>query len=165
MMPLPEDWVFPDPLPPVPVELLKTALQVGTTAAAGKSFVAGMLKNDPPGFAIEDDDGEVKHYQFGNTALNRFLFAVKDLSPFDHDRRTALCLRAWRLMDAICDRRFRDYVRKSVNPEVMEYDDTLGKVMAEIPYRLHDGPKMQAILREVRRRKSQGPQPDLFGGA
>jgi|GEM_PF-2859934 len=163
MMPIPDDWRMPDPIPPVPVELLKTAMEVGTTAAAGQGFIAGMFKNDPPGFGIEDDDGTVTEYLFSDSPLNRFLFAVKSLSPFDHDRRTALCLRTWRLMDAICDRRFRDYVRQSDNPEVMEYDDTLGEVMAEIPYRLHEGPKMQDILREVRRRESQGPQPDLFG--
>ena len=140
-------------------------MEIGSSAAAGKGFVAGMLKNAPPAFGIEDDDGAVTHYEFGNTPLVRFLFSIKDLSPFDHDRRISLCLRAWRLMDAITDRRFRAYVRNTDSPEVMEYDDALGKVLASIPYRLHDGPKLQEILREVRRRESKGPQPDLFGGA
>lgn len=165
MMPLPPNWVMPDPLPPVSVEMLKTAMAVGSTAAAGHGLVAQKLKEDPPGFGVEDDDGNMRHYRFGDTPLTRFLLSVKDLCPLDPDQRTALCLRAWRLMDAIYDRRFRDYVRHTDNPEIHEYDDALAKVMANIFYPLHDGPKMQDILREVRKRESQGPQSDLFGGA
>jgi len=164
MMPLPEDWVMPDPIPAVPVELLKCAMEVGTSAAAGQGFVASMLKTDPPGFAIEDDAGNVTNYRFGDTPLNRFLLAIRDLSPFDPDQRTAVALRAWKLSEIIHDRRFRDFIRNTDNAEIQEYDGALCSVLASIFYPLHDSPKPQDILREVRRRESQGPQADLFGG-
>lgn len=164
-MPLPTDWQMPDPVPPVSVELLQVAMQVGTAAAAGHGFVAGMLKTDPPGFAIEDDAGNVTNYRFGDTPLNRFLLAIRDLAPFDPDQRTAVALRAWRLSEIIHDRRFRDFIRNTDNAEIQEYDGALCSVLANIFYPLHDSPKPQEILREVRRRGSQVPQPDLFGGA
>lgn len=164
MMPLPDDWQMPDPVPPVSVEMLQTAMEVGTNAAAGNGPVPYMLENNPPGLSIENDDGTVTRYRFGDTALNKFLMAIKDLVPLDPDKRMALCLRAWRLMEVIHDRRFKGYVRETESPEMMEYADTLGKVMADIPYRLNNSPKPQEILREVRRRESQGSQSDLFGG-
>ena len=165
MMPLAPDWQMPDPLPIVSTEMLQAAMEIGTTAAAGHGFISGMLEDDPPGFAIQDDDGEVKHYRFRDTPLNRFLFAVKDLSPMDPDRRTAICLRAWKLSEVIYDRRFRHYVRPTDHPEIHQYSDVLAKVVASIPYPLHDSPSLQEILREVRKREAQGPQADLFGGA
>ncbi len=118
-----------------------------------------------PSLWLEDDEtGELQYIQFTNHPQVRFLTAVMDLAPSDRDKAFALALRASSLLDALRDRRFKPYTQDTDDPEQIEFDEVLAEVVATIPYRLHDGPKMQEILREVRRRESQGPQADLFGG-
>lgn len=143
---------LPANIPPVSTERLALAFQRGTSEAAGKGSMAPLPTLPRSGMWIEKADDDWQFFRLTDDPLNRFIWAILDLEPFDAERRFALAWRAWVLLEALEDRRFQAF-RRAVEgrPDQMEVSEALVAACARMPMSRHDWPKPQDILREARR--------------
>lgn len=142
-------------IPPVSSETLQIAVSTGNREAARHGYMPVLHGRNAPAFRLSDpESGKDVVYSFTDHPMNRFGLAVSNLCPFDDERRLGLIARAFLLNDTLHDRRFSEFVREIPDcPQQIEVDESLIGVIASIAFPTSDFPKLQDVLREVRRRR------------